>query len=99
MTSVGAAAGSGIVASLARPGGNVTGDTLYVTELVPKRLELLEDAIPRVRRVAVPRGAAPGDIPIERPTKFEFVINTKTARTLGLRLATTVRMRADREID
>ena len=53
MTNVGDAVGSGIVASLARPGGNITGDTFFVTELVAKRLELLKDAIPRVRRVAV----------------------------------------------
>lgn len=53
MTNVGDAVGTGIVASLARPGGNVTGDTFFVTELVAKRLELLRDAIPRLRRVAV----------------------------------------------
>ena len=63
MTNVGDAVGSGIVASLARPGGNITGDTFFVTELVAKRLELLKDAIPRVRRVAVlanPDNAATG---------------------------------------
>jgi putative ABC transport system substrate-binding protein len=53
MTNVGDAVGTGIVASLARPGGNITGDTFFVTELVAKRLELLRDAIPRLRRVAV----------------------------------------------
>ena len=53
MTNVADAVGSGIVASLARPGGNITGDTFFVTELVAKRLEVLKDAIPRVRRVAV----------------------------------------------
>jgi putative tryptophan/tyrosine transport system substrate-binding protein len=210
MTNVGDAVGSGIVASLSRPGGNITGDTFYVTELVPKRLELLKDAIPRVRRVAIlsnpdnpattqylsavdtaakelnvalPRfdtrvaadldgafvamakegvdalaviedvvlitnfkriaelavqqrlpsisfveypdagglfgygvnflalyrrasvfvdkilkGANPGEIPIERPTKFEFVINMKTAKALGLSLPTATLLRADRAI-
>ena len=53
MTNVADAVGSDIVASLARPGGNITGDTFFVTELVAKRLEVLKDAIPRVRRVAV----------------------------------------------
>jgi putative ABC transport system substrate-binding protein len=53
MTNVGDAVGAGIVASLARPGGNITGDTFYVTELAAKRLEVLKDAIPRMRQVAV----------------------------------------------
>jgi ABC-type uncharacterized transport system substrate-binding protein len=211
MTNVGDAVKWGIVASLARPGGNITGDTFYVTELVAKRLELLKDAIPRVRRVAVLanpdnaamgqsvqameiaakelnvsllrfhardpadldgafaamakesvdaltviedailipsnkkiaelavkqrlpsisfveyadagglfgygvnflalyrrapvfvdkilKGAKPADIPIERPTTFEFVINMKTANALGLTVSPATRLRADREIE
>src|ERR1700682_6794722 len=54
MTNVGDAVGTGMVASLARPGGNITGDTFFVTELVAKRLERLRDAIPRLRPVAGP---------------------------------------------
>jgi putative ABC transport system substrate-binding protein len=211
MTNVGDAVGSGIVASLARPGGNITGDTFFVTELVAKRLEVLKDAIPHVHRVAVlanpdnaatgqylsateiaakelnvalPRfharspadledafaamakegvdalaviedvvlianfkriaelavkqrlpsisfieyadagglfgygvnflalyrrapvfvdkilkGAKPADIPIERPTTFEFVINMKTAKSLGLTVSAATRLRASREIE
>ncbi len=53
MTNVGDAIGSGIVSSLARPGGNVTGDTFFFSELAAKRLEVLKDAIPGVRRIAV----------------------------------------------
>jgi putative ABC transport system substrate-binding protein len=211
MTNVGDAVGSGIVASLARPGGNITGDTFFVPELMAKRLELLKDAIPQIRRIAVLanpdnpgtvislkamevtakalnvalqrfdargpddldgafaamakesvealaviedpkliadfkkiaelaakqrlpsigfiefadagglfgysanflalyrraavfvdkilKGAKPADIPIERPTTFEFVINMKTARALGLAVSSATRLRADRVID
>ena len=212
ITNVGDAVGSGIVASLARPGGNITGDTFFAPELAAKRLEVLKDAIPQVRRVAVLvnpdspgtapqlqamestvkalnvtlvrfdmrgpadldgafaamsekkvdavavnegdiniiasvksiaeqvarlrlpsigfiefvdagglfgygvnflalyrrapvfvdkilRGAKPADIPVERPTTFDFVINMKTAKALGLAVSSATRLRADRVID
>ena len=50
--------GSGLVASLAHPGGNVTGLTNMVTDLTAKRLQLLKEAIPTLRRVAVMRNPA-----------------------------------------
>ena len=43
----------GLVASLARPGGNLTGNTVLAPELVPKRLQLLREVLPRITRVAV----------------------------------------------
>jgi putative tryptophan/tyrosine transport system substrate-binding protein len=49
----GDAVASGLVASLARPGGNITGLTILSTELSGKRLELLKEAFPRLSRVAV----------------------------------------------
>jgi ABC-type uncharacterized transport system substrate-binding protein len=45
--------GSGVVASLARPGGNITGLTILAPQLAGKRLELLKEAFPKISRVAV----------------------------------------------
>ena len=52
MATVGDPVRSGIVASFARPGGNVTGVTLYGSELSAKRVEVLKEALPRTTRLA-----------------------------------------------
>jgi putative ABC transport system substrate-binding protein len=54
--------GAGLVASLARPGGNITGFATLTTELVGKRLELLKEILPKLSRVAVLGGSnTPGN--------------------------------------
>ena len=75
--------GSGLVTSLARPGGNVTGLSILAPELVGKRLELLKQAVPGVSRVAVLW--QPGDFG-ERTEKDMLKGADVAARALGVRL-------------
>ena len=72
--------GSGLVASLARPGGNVTGTTLMSPDVVGKRLELLKEVVPKVSRVAVLQHP-------DNPASAALVREAEAgARALGVRL-------------
>lgn len=83
---------AGVVGSLARPGGNVTGLTLMHPELSGKRLQLLKEAVPRIALVAVIWN--PTD-----PAAVDFLRETEVAaRSLGLRLH-AIEARAPAELD
>ncbi len=74
--------GAGVVASLARPGGNVTGLSLQQTDTAAKRLELLGEFVPNLRRLAIMANiGAAGAILEKREIQA-------TARTLGLEVIT-----------
>ena len=73
---------TGLIESLARPGGNITGLTQLTRELSGKRLELLTEVTPTV----------------EQPKKFEFIVNLKAANQIGVTIPPNILARADRVI-
>jgi putative tryptophan/tyrosine transport system substrate-binding protein len=164
--------GVGLVASLSRPGGNVTGFSVQQTDTAGKRLELLHQIVPNLHRLGVLfdagypatiremdliqtmarslgltvslqgvkhmllptsgntvefakagalmsygpnypalykraadyvdkilRGTKPGELPVEQPNKFDFVINLKTAKLLGIEVPNSMQLLADEVIE
>src|SRR3989442_1731628 len=81
---------NGLVASARRPGGNLTGLSLFVPELARRRLELLKHAVPRATRVAVLWN------PSNPTAALELEETQVAARTLGVELA-PVELREDAE--
>jgi ABC-type uncharacterized transport system substrate-binding protein len=81
---------AGLVESLARPGGNVTGLTTLSRELGGKRLELLKEAVPKVARVAVLYDAASPGVALDMKEVLQVA-----ARALGLTLQPWEVRRAD----
>jgi putative tryptophan/tyrosine transport system substrate-binding protein len=78
---VGDAVGAGVVPNLARPGGNITGMSLYGPEVFGKGLELLKEAVPRAERVMITRPSQ------DNPSQaLADAIADTVAKTLGIRL-------------
>jgi putative tryptophan/tyrosine transport system substrate-binding protein len=59
--------------------------------------ELVREAASYIDRIL--RGAKPGELPVQLPTKYQLVINAKTAAALGLAIPTSMQLLADRVIE
>src|SRR5580765_3344241 len=86
MTTVGDPVGAGLVASLARPGGNVTGFSSLGPELNSKRLEILKDAVPNLSRVGLllgPEGGTARDLQLKeiRPAALALKLKLEEIET------------------
>ena len=81
--------GTGLVASLARPGGNVTGLSIQATDLTGKRLELLREVVPGLRRLAILANIG-SPVAVLEMRELQAI-----ARTLGLEVATSEIRRAE----
>src|SRR5438093_3482997 len=80
MATSGDPVGAGLVASLARPGGNVTGLSVMAPDLTGKQLQLLKEAVPKVSRVAI----------LFNPTNLATVLIVKEAQVAAPPLGLTV---------
>ena len=67
-------------------------------------LSYAPDVVDNLRRAAayvdrILRGAKPGDLPVQFPTKFEMVLNLKAAKALGLTVPPSILLRADEQVE
>jgi putative tryptophan/tyrosine transport system substrate-binding protein len=76
---------AGLITSLAKPGGNITGSTVSSADVSGKRLELLRETVPTATRIAVLWHRSPGDRPNGITSDWDEVVETQTeARRLGV---------------
>ena len=100
--SVGDPVAAGLVSSFARPGGNITGNTILGTDVVTKRLQILRDVIPSASRVAYllnPDNASSGAILqglLKAAPLFHMTVTSIEARTAGEFNAVFLQMSSDR---
>jgi putative ABC transport system substrate-binding protein len=88
MVAVGDPVGTGIVASLARPGGNITGLTSIAADLEGKRLELLREVIPKLSHIAVLwNPASPFQVVAEKELQAAAQVLPTKVQSLGVRAA------------
>jgi ABC-type uncharacterized transport system substrate-binding protein len=92
MVNAGDPLGSGLVASLARPGGNVTGMSLMAPDLGAKRLELLQELLPQVSRVGILWNAA------NPYSALVFKVTESAAPKFGIQLH-SIEVRSSNDID
>jgi ABC-type uncharacterized transport system substrate-binding protein len=70
------------------------GVLLFFTPSVPEHYQRLASYIDRILK-----GGKPSDLPVEQPTKFEVILNNRTAKALGLTIPSSLLLRVDQVIE